>query len=361
MLNQMHHHGIRIDVDYLAKLSVEIHSALHDEEGALKFLVGHEINYNSQPVVAKVLFEDFRVQGSDMVPRTASGGMSTDEDVLSMYASHPVVSQILECRGLSKLLSTYVDKLPLMVDAHGRIHTTFRNTQARTGRLTSENPNLQNIPIKGDWGPKIRKAFIAALGHVLGSVDLSQIEMRVLAHCSEDENLILIFRNGQDIHVMTAAEVFNIPIEQVDKHKHRLVCKSVNFGIVYGETAIGLQKSIASIGGPVYTVPEMDAFLVRYFEHRQGIKRYMLLTETRAARHGCSWDMFGRMRPIPEAHSAVPRIRSAGLRQAVNHPIQSGAQGILKLSMAEIDELLVPHYQSFSGEICWPLLQIHDH
>lgn len=361
MLVEMTRRGVRIDKPHLTDLSIKIHSQLDGLLNDIEFFAGQRVNTRSWKEVGKLLFKELKVQGNSEVPRTATGGESTADDVISLFISEefPVVKMISDARTLGVLLSGFVDKLPGMVDQNDRLHTTFRNTRARTGRLSSEDPNLQNIPIIGEWGKPIRNAFIASPGHKLGAVDLGQIEMRVLAHMCRDESLIKIFRDRLDIHVMTAAEVFRIPIESVDKQLHRLPVKSVNFGVIYGETALGLMKQIASLGGPRWTLDEMEAMLRRYFQLRPGIKTYMQETETMARRFGMVWDFMGRVRLIPEAKSAVNRVLNAGIRQAVNHRIQGGAQEIIKLAMAE----LMPHveyFQSFPSERCWPLLQIHD-
>lgn len=361
MLVEMHRRGIRIDRPHLADLSVKIHTQLDGLLNDIEYFAGRRVNPRSWIEVGKLLFKELKVQGKSEVPRTPTGGDSTADDVISLFISDefPIVKMISDARTLHVLLSSFVDKLPGMVDSDSRLHTTFRNTQARTGRLSSEDPNLQNIPIIGEWGKPIRNAFIAETKYILGSCDLSQIEMRVLAHMCRDEALLRIFREGLDIHVMTAAELFRIAVEAVDKHLHRLPAKSMNFGIIYGETALGLMKQIASAGGPKWTLEEMEAVLKEYFHLRPGIKVYMQETETMVRRFGMAWDFMGRARLIPEAKSAVNRVLNAGIRQAVNHRIQAGAQEIIKLAMAEL-MLHVEYFQSFPSERCWPLLQIHD-
>ena len=285
-------------------------------------------------------------------------GLSTASEVLDKYRDkHPIVNLITRWRGLNKLQTTYSDPLPLRADADDRIHTHLSITRTSTGRLASSRPNLQNIPIATKDGRLIRSGFIASPGCSLASFDYRQIEMRVAAHMAHDIRMIQLFHDGVDIHSATAAKMFDIAIDQVDKDKHRYPAKRVGFGILYAMGAKGLQTQMRA-EGVEYTESRCAELIAAWYRIYSGIHDYMEEVKAQARRYGYVTDMFGRRRLVPEVGSAHPRIVNAGLRQAVNAPIQSGAQGIIKEAM----KLLTPVYREFqsAGYRCHPLLQIHD-
>jgi len=290
------------------------------------------------------------------------------------------------------LIGTYVEKLPQMVGADGRLRTTFRHTVARTGRLASEDPNLQNIPTRTADGVEIRKGFVATRDSlnrqcVLASLDLSQIEMVLAGHLSQDPVLLGAFREGTDIHTITAANCFRLerdylmylwrksaveeeggdpqwlPGEKVEwktfKSTKRLPAKTVGFGILYGQTATGAQGNIVAQGGPFLQIEEVEEIIRGWFALYSGITLWMEVQYWRAMTYGFVWDMWGRIRRIPESQSKLKRIRNEGFRQAGNMPITASAQGLIKLDMAQLMPI-VEYFQGFKDVRCWPLLQIHD-
>ena len=258
--------------------------------------------------------------------------ISTAVDVLEgLAADHEVVRQVLEYRQLTKLKSTYVDALPLQLNqCTNRLHTTFDQTNAATGRLSSKNPNLQNIPIRTELGREIRAAFIAEPGHVLLSADYSQIELRLLAHFSEDELLVEAFRRGDDIHTLTASQVFGVPPLMVDA-EHRRRAKAVNFGIVYGLSPFGLSQQLG------IEQKEAKRFIDAYFEKYSGVRRFIDQTLEAARRESKVRTLFGRVRPIPDINSKNPNMRGFAERTAVNTPLQGTAADLIKLAMIRID------------------------
>jgi DNA polymerase-1 len=275
--------------------------------------------------------------------------VSTAQDVLEeLAAHHPVPRLVLEYRQLAKLKSNYVDSLPLLADAEGRVHTTFNQVGTATGRLSSTNPNLQNIPIKTELGREIRAAFIAAPGRVLMSADYSQIELRLMAHFSEDPLLTRAYQNGQDIHTLTASEVFGIPPESMSKET-RNRAKAVNFGIVYGISPFGLAANLG------IDQAEARLYIDTYFARYAGVREYIrrVLEETRATQQVRT--LFGRVRPIPDIQSRNSNLRGFAERTAVNTPLQGTAADMIKLAMIRIDRRL--HEEQLETRMT---LQVHD-
>jgi DNA polymerase-1 len=300
-----------------------------------------------------------------------------DDDILSsLLSAHPIVPLIQSGRSLTKLRGTYTQKLPAMAWADGRVRTTFRLNVARTGRMASEEPNMQNV------SPIIRSGFIASPGCVLGAVDLSQIELVWAAELSGDPSMCEAFTLGQDLHVKTACSLFRLDYDGVStlwkqykakeltghvleevrsfEVNQRLPGKTLSFSVLYGTTPPGLQAQILSAGGPLWTVDECEGHIQGWFDAYPGIRDWMSLQYSRAQRYGLVWNAFGRWRLIGEAMSAVPRVRSAGLRQAGNQPIQGSAGDMLKIGMAATMPLVDYYRRLYHNCIVRPILAIHD-
>jgi DNA polymerase-1 len=307
-----------------------------------------------------------------------------------MLGLHPVVKMICDHREVTKLRTTYTGPLPAMVRADGRIYTVFKMARTDTGRLSCGDrkarppaPNLQNIPTRGEWGALVRNGFCAGPGNVLVSADLSQIEMRLPACMAPDEAMLAIFRDGLDMHNRTACALFGLDIERVDwlaggdalglgalsegesaewkafKKEKRLLAKTLSFAILYGVTPQGLQAQIMAAGGPETSVEECARYIAAWFAAYPGVARWLREQYERARAYGCVWTAFGRVRRIPGVASMARDVVADAERQAGNHPIQGTAGDLLKLIMAELGPI-AGYYQSFAGETCWPLLQIHD-
>jgi DNA polymerase I len=346
VLARMEETGIRVDPAQLGVLSVRMEEEIARLSGEIFALANKTFNINSPQQLGKVLFEDMNLPAP--VKYGKGKAISTAADVLEVLAEeHVVARKVLDYRQLAKLKGTYVDALPLLIDATtGRLHTTFNQTGAATGRLSSSNPNLQNIPIRTELGREIRAAFVPRPGWKLIVADYSQIELRLLAHMSRDAVLLEAFRNGEDIHTRTAAEVFGVPPLMVTP-EHRRNAKAVNFGIVYGQTAFGLASSLG------IERREADLYIRAYFERYSGVRRWLDQTIAEVRRSGVSVNMFGRRRPIPEMQSRNPNARNFAERTAVNTPLQGAAADLIKLAMIRIDEKL-------RGMQTKMVLQVHD-
>jgi DNA polymerase I len=346
VLARMEYRGILVDGGKLESLSIDFEKALDQRVGMIYELAGQEFNIQSPKQLAAVLFERL---GLPVIKKTKTGP-STDVSVLEDLAGeHPVVEQVLAYRGLAKLKGTYLDALPRLIHPDtGRIHTSYNQTVTATGRLSSSDPNLQNIPIRSEEGRKIRQAFVAAPGHVLMSADYSQIELRILAHYSQDEHLMEAFQAGADIHTRTAAEMLGIPPLGVTPEMRRQA-KMINFGIIYGMGAYGLARRLR-ISNKV-----AKAAIERYFEGYKGVKRFIETAIAAARDRGYSESFLGRRRAIPELHSRNRTIRQQGERLAVNTPIQSTAADLIKKAMIDIDGVLRD-----KGLGTAMLLQVHD-
>jgi DNA polymerase-1 len=324
--------GVTIDKDYLSRLSVEMDKKLAGLTKEIFDIAGEEFNINSPKQLSKILFEKLKLP---IIKRTKTG-ISTDEDVLTKLAkSHPLPDTLLKFREFSKLKSTYVDSLPAIANPRtGRVHTSFNQTVTATGRLSSSEPNLQNIPIKTEEGRKIRKAFIASSrGNLLVSADYSQIELRVLAHLSGDKELISAFKQGSDIHSYTASLVFGIAEKEVTKDM-RNMAKTVNFGIVYGMSPFGLSQSLG------IDVSKAKDFIDAYFTRYPGVKTYLESLVEEARKNGFVTTILGRRRYIPEIGSQDMRMRQFSERTAINTPIQGSAADLIKIAMIEIQSRL---------------------
>jgi DNA polymerase-1 len=348
VLARMERTGIRIEPTELRKLSGQMEAEIDRLTAEIHALAKHPFNINSPQQLGKVLFEEMGLPAPGRRGKTKS--VSTAADVLEELAvEHEIAGKVLEYRQLAKLKGTYVDALPLLISSGtGRLHTTLNQTGAATGRLSSSNPNLQNIPIRTALGREIRAAFVPREGWKLIVADYSQIELRLLAHMSQDPVLLDAFRNGEDIHRRTAAEVFNVAPDKVTPELRRNA-KAVNFGIVYGLSAFGLA---AQLGIPRY---EAERYIQGYFERYRGVKTFLEATVEQVRASGISRTLFGRLRPIPDINSTNPNARGFAERTAVNTPLQGTAADLIKLAMIEIDRALRE-----AGYRTAMLLQVHD-
>jgi len=338
MLYQMECKGIKIDLQFLKDFSEELTTDLSAQEKTIHQIAGQEFNIASPKQLSVVLFEKM---GLESVKKTKTG-YSTDNDVLERL-DHPIAKEIILYRELAKLKSTYVDALPELADLQGRVHTHLNQALTATGRLSSTHPNLQNIPIKTEKGQRVRKAFIAADGKKLLSVDYSQIELRVLAHISEDKGLISAFHDNLDIHTATAAEVFSVELNKVTKEQRRMA-KAVNFGIAYGQGVYGLAEAL-DIGRK-----EAADIIERYFNKFSGIRDYIENTIKKAHEQKYVETLFGRRRYIPELDNKNVMIKKSGERAAINAPIQGTASDLVKMAMIDLKSDLKIDL----------LLQVHD-
>jgi len=347
VLADMESEGVAIDVPYLKDMQDELGGQLAALEAEVAEVAGQKFNLNAPQQLAKVLFEDLRLQ----VGKRTKTGYSTDADTLeALRDKHPIVGLILEYRQLSKLKSTYVDALPQLVDPlSGRVHTSFGQASTATGRLSSSNPNLMNIPIRTELGQRIRRAFRASRpGHVLISADYSQIELRIAAHLSGDPKMLAAFAAGQDIHTATAAAVFKVPIESVDRDQRRLA-KVANFGSIYGQGEYGLSQQLG-ISGDV-----ARDFLIQYWATYSKLREYLDEVRVKAREEGVVVSATGRRRAIPDLRSPNFQLRSAAERMAINFPMQSLAADIIKIAMVRLHrEIEAEHIE---GRM---LLQVHD-
>jgi len=348
VLADMERTGIRVDPQALDAMSLVMEKEVRRLEKEVWEIAGTEFNVNSPTQLAEILFDKLNLQAP--VRRGRGRVRSTAADILEDLAGqHPLPAKIIEYREIAKLKSTYVDALPKLIRREtGRLHTSFSQTGAATGRLSSSDPNLQNIPIRTELGRQIRAAFVAEPGKILLGADYSQIELRVMAHFSNDPVLLEAFRTGQDIHERTAQEVFGVgPMAQTPEH--RRASKAINYGIIYGLSAFGLAQQIG--------VPQKEAaqFIHAYFERYRGVKQYLdnALNETRQT--GMAKTLFGRIRPIPDITSPQVQIRNFAERTALNSPLQGTAADLIKLAMIAIDRRLAA--EKFEAKM---ILQVHD-
>lgn len=346
VLTDMEETGIKINKERLEDLSKELDRELGNLETRIYSIAGESFNINSPQQLQKILFEKLGLKPLKKIKT----GYSTGMDVLEELAkTHELPMEILNYRTLYKLKTTYVDALPKLINKRtGRIHTSFNQTATATGRLSSSEPNLQNIPIRGEWGTKIREVFIADKGCVLVSADYSQVELRILAHMSNDNGLIDAFKRGIDIHTTTASELFGIPDEVVTADMRR-VAKTVNFGVVYGISPFGLSEALN------ITPKKAAAYIEQYFTKHCGVKNYMDATIKIAREYGYVKTLMGRKRPIPEINSHNTNIRQQAERLAINTPIQGTAADLIKIAMINIWSKLKEKNLKMKM-----VLQIHD-
>ena len=348
VLARMEMTGVLIDTNELKRLSDLMETEIARLTSEIHEMAGKPFNISSPQQLGRVLFEDLKLPAP--VKYGKGKTISTAADVLEELAEeHEVVRKVLDYRQLTKLKGTYVDALPALIDGRtGRLHTSFNQTGAATGRLSSSNPNLQNIPIRTELGREIRAAFIPRPGWKLVVADYSQIELRLLAHMSRDAVLVEAFRNGEDIHTRTAAEVMGIPPLMVGPEDRRRA-KAVNFGIVYGISPFGLSQQIGISRG------EAELYIRSYFERYTGVRKFIDATIAEVRRTGVTKTLLGRERPIPDMNSRNPSSRGFAERTAVNSPLQGTAADLIKLAMVHIDRRL--HEEKYQAAM---LLQVHD-
>jgi len=350
VVEAMEARGILLDLPYLAKLSKRYHADLDAIASRIYKMAGEEFNLNSPKQLGEVLFDKLGI-GGGKGKRTATGQRSTREDELRKYVdSEPIVADILEYRELQKLLSTYIDNLPNMADNDSRLHARFSQTGTTTGRMSSQNPNMQNIPIKSSRGSAIRKAIIAPKGFSLIAADYSQIELRVAAFLSGDKKLIAYFKEGQDIHTAVAAQVFDVPPELIDKEMRRRA-KAINFGILYGMGANALAAATGT------TRSEAQTYLAEYFKRFSGIARYMDTIKAEVHSRGYTETWFGRRRYFEGIQSPLPYIQAAAERMALNAPIQGTQADIIKIAMVRLHNAL--REKGLQND-AFLVLQVHD-
>ena len=346
MLGRIERTGVLIDSAQLAAQSQELAERMSALEQEAYEIAGQPFNLGSPKQIGEILFGKL---GLPVGRKTASGAPSTDEDVLQeLAADYPLPGKLLEHRSLSKLKGTYTDKLPLMVNPEtGRVHTTYSQAVAVTGRLSSNDPNLQNIPIRTAEGRRIREAFIAPEGSVILSADYSQIELRIMAHISGDAGLLAAFGGDIDIHRATAAEVFGVPLAEVS-HEQRRYAKVINFGLIYGMSSFGLAANLGIERSAA------TAYIERYFARYPGVKRYMDETRASALERGWVETLFGRRVHLPEIKKPGPR-KSAAERQAINAPMQGTAADLVKLAMIAVQDAL-----DREAKATRMIMQVHD-
>jgi DNA polymerase-1 len=346
VLSDMEEAGVKIDVDKLNDISKELARELDSTQRRIFFLSGEEFNINSPKQLAKVLFHSLGLKPG----KKTKTGFSTDVSVLEELAvSHELPREILNWRSLNKLKTTYVDALPVLINPKtGRVHTSFNQTATATGRLSSSDPNMQNIPIKGEWGKRIRETFIADKGNLLLSADYSQVELRILAHLSKDEVLVDAFSKGIDVHAKTASEIFGVTVDKITDEMRR-TAKTVNFGVIYGMSPFGLSEALS--------IPHEEAkkYIEKYFERHPGVKRYIEGALSEVRQKGYTVTLAGRRRPIPEIRSQNSNARAQAERLVVNSPIQGSAADIIKIAMINFRKKLREEHLTTRM-----ILQVHD-
>ncbi len=351
VLAEMEMVGIGLNREFFSSFSEELRQKMETIESQILTSVGKTFNLNSTQQLSTILFETLRLAPPNRGRKTSSGHYSTSADVLEeMRGQHPVVDWILEYRELTKLKSTYVDSLPLQINPHtGHVHSSFSQTGAVTGRLSSSNPNLQNIPIRSEMGRRVRRGFVADPGNVLVAVDYSQIELRIVAYMADDKAMLEAFRAGQDIHATTAAAIYDIPLENVNKEQRRHA-KAINFGLVYGMSSFGLTRTTD------LTLAESEDFVKAYFQRFPGVKNYLDGIRREVAETGFVETLLGRRRYFPGLQTHMnANLKNREEREAINAPIQGTAADIMKLAMLNIQPAL--QKENLHGRT---ILQVHD-
>jgi DNA polymerase-1 len=346
VLATMERHGIRVEPGRLTDFSKELERELDRLQRECYQLAGEEFNLGSPRQLAQILFEKLKLPPL----KKTKTGYSTDADVLEQLAlGHPLPAKLLEHRSLSKLKSTYADTPPGLINPRtGRIHTTFNQMGAATGRVSSANPNVQNIPVRTELGRRIRAAFVAEPGHRLVAADYSQIELRILAHVSGEESLVEAFRRGEDIHRRTAAEVFAVDLAAVSGEQ-RDVAKTTNFSVIYGVTAFGLARGLS------ISQKEAQVYLDQFFARHPKVKEYLQRSVREGRERGYVSTLLGRRRYLPELRAGNPNLRAFAERMATNAPVQGTAADLVKIAMVRMDREL-----STRGLKSRMLLQVHD-
>lgn len=350
VIRAMETRGILIDRGVLKTLATKYRAELEQLEKSIHAAAGHAFNVSSPKQLGDVLFDELKLI-PERQKKTAGGARSTRESELEkIRESHPIVSEVIEYRELKKLLSTYIENIPSMLDAQNRLHAEFLQTGTTTGRLASQNPNLQNIPLHSERGRAIRHAFIASPHFSLVALDYSQIELRLAAILSGDEKLCEIFRNGRDVHQEVAAHVFHVAPEKVDQEMRRRA-KVINFGILYGMGVNALRQQLGT------TTAQAHAFYEEYFGQFKTLSDYLEETRGFARKHGYTETLFGRRRQFPEMKSSLPYVRAQAERMAINAPLQGTQADLIKLAMVRVDEMLT---REDAHEDAYLLLQVHD-
>lgn len=346
VLKRMEQTGIRVDTMVFKKLEEDLGKRVGELELEIIDLAGIQFNIGSPIQMAEVLFEKLKLPTEDL-KKTKTGISTAASELRKIQDKHPIISLIIEQRELSKLISTYLKPMPLLIDENSRLHTTY-GLETSTGRINSSEPNLQNIPIRGKYGMEIRKAFVASPGSKLISADYSQIELRVVACLANDKNMIAAFKNGEDIHSRTASEIFDIPLNKVTKDQRR-IAKAVNFGIVYGQTPFGLSQALS------IETSKAAEYIMHYFDIHKGIKDYINKMIAQAHDEGYVETLFGMRRYLPNINSRIRYIAEGEERMAINTPVQGTASEIIKLAMIELDKKLSSKYPQARM-----LLTVHD-
>ncbi len=352
ILQKMSKTGVLVDLKFLVKMGKELKTRLEKLEQEIYSKVGHQFNINSPKQLQVILFDELQLP----VFRKTKTGRSTDEETLhELSSTHPVIPLLLEYRQLFKLVSTYIDALPKYADnpstssGSSRIHSTFNVEGAATGRLSSKDPNLQNIPIKGEMGGEIRKAFIAPKGKVLLAADYSQIELRIMAHLADDPGLKKAFKEGLDIHALTASKIFKVPVEEITKQQ-RNVGKTMNFATLYGQGPHALSRQLG------VSFEEARTYIEEYFLQFPNVREWMQKTLEFGYVHGYVQTLWGRKRYIPELQASNRMFKASGERAAVNHPVQGSAADMIKKAMVDISSVIA----SEAKQSCQMILQVHD-
>lgn len=350
VIDEMNRYGLLIDKNLLKKLSLEYHKLTKSLEKKIINLAGEEFNVNSPKQLGVILFEKLKLK-LPRIKKTATGAYSTREDELvKLVDQHKIIPLILEYRGLQKLLSTYIDAIPPLLDSEDRLHATFLQTGTTTGRMSSQNPNLQNIPISTEDGRRIREAFVASKGMKLLTFDYSQIELRIAAILSKDPILLDIFKKGEDVHSAVASVIFNIPEEKVSKEQRRQA-KVINFGILYGMGVNALRENLGT------TRAEAEQFYQEYFGKFTGLARYIENLKIEAGKNGFTETLFGRRRYFDGLRSRISYVRAGAERMAVNAPFQGTSADIIKIAMIRIDDYFRKEQLEDKAHL---IMQIHD-
>jgi len=346
VLLRMERNGVALDTDLLRQMSHHLGEQLLKLEADIYNCVGHQFNINSPQQLSSVLFQELKLPPA----RKTKSGYSTGAEVLEeLRGTHPIIEFILDYRQLAKLKSTYVDALPGLINSKtGRVHTSFNQTRTATGRLSSSEPNLQNIPVRGEFGKQVRQAFIAPAGSYLVAGDYSQIDLRALAHLSQDPSLLNAFHRDEDIHAATAAQLFGVDASQITPDMRRLA-KTVNFGVIYGMSDYGLEQATE------LSREEATQFIAAYFDKYPGVKQYLESTKEQARERGYVQTLLGRRRFIPEVNSSNRQVREAAERMAINMPVQGTSADIIKVAMINLDREI--EKRRLKSKM---LLQVHD-
>ena len=349
VLAEMERYGVKIDIKFLNKMSAELAKRIQELENKIYQLAGLKFNVASPMQLKEILFDKLKISTAGLA-RIKTGISTAAGELDKLKGRHEIIDLILEFRELSKLKNTYLNPLPSLADEHNRVHTSFNQTITATGRLSSSEPNLQNIPIRTDLGAKIRQAFIAEHGYKIIAADYSQIELRIAASLSGDEKMLQAFLDGRDIHTETASEIFNVPRSDVTKQMRRHA-KVINFGVIYGLGARGL-----ALGAGV-SYEEAEEFIAKYFTVFNELHDYLENTIALARNFGYTETLFGRRRYLPEINATHQQLKAQAERMAINHPIQGTAADLIKMAMIKLSERIKKEFAP--GEVRM-LLQIHD-